>query len=74
MPFKMQAVTLIPAFASVMVAIYLSIISLTTTDPIMKRLLVSVAVGFFFGGVTVALCWMLYWAVYEKNPFQITTT
>jgi len=72
MPFKIQIVTLIPALASIFVAIYLSIIVLTTTDPVMKKLLLSVAVGVFFGGVAVAFCWMLYWAGYGRNPFQTT--
>lgn len=74
MPSKIQVVTLIPALFSIMISVYLSIIVITTTDPVMKKLLMVIAVAIFFGGVTVAICWMLYWAAYGKNPFQITNT
>jgi len=71
MNFKIQAITILPVFVSLMAAIYLSIIALTTTDPVMKHLLLSISLGVFFGGVTMALCWILYWAGVGKNPFRI---
>jgi len=67
MSFKIQAATLIPALISIMVAIYLSMIALFTDDPVLKQLLVSIAVGLFFGAVTMGLCWMAYWAIRKKK-------
>jgi len=67
MSFKIQAVTLLPALISIMVAVYLSIIALFTDDPTLKKLLVSIAVGLFFGAITMGLCWMAYWVIRRKK-------
>jgi len=67
MSFKIQAATLIPALISIMVAVYLSMIALFTDDPVLKKLLVSIAVGLFFGAVIMGLCWMAYWVIRRKK-------
>jgi hypothetical protein len=68
MSFKIEAITMIPSLILAIIAIYLSFFSLITTDPYWKRLALMFAVSFFLGGVAMAICWILYWAVYKKLP------
>jgi uncharacterized membrane protein len=68
MSLKIEAITMIPSLILLLTAIYLSMFSLITIDPSLKKLSVFFALCLFFGGVAMAICWILYWAVYEKLP------
>lgn len=67
--FKIQAITVIPAVVIFLLAIYLAMLSFITNDPSMRQQLVFVALALLPGGVTMAVCWIFYWAM-QKTPLM----
>jgi len=68
MSFKIESVTLIPALALVLIAIFLSFFSVITFDSLLKERLLWFALSFFIGGVMMVICWMLYQAIHKRLP------
>lgn len=69
MSFKAEAITIIPAFLVFLLAIYLAIFSFITVDPSQKQQCTSLAVALFYGGVFMAICWTIIWAM-QKTPIM----
>ena len=61
MSFKAQAITITPAFVVFLLAIYLAIFSFITGDPVQKQQAVMLAVTLFYGGIAMAIIWVVYW-------------
>lgn len=68
MSFKIESVTLIPALALVLIAIFLSFFSVITIDSLLKERLLWFALSCFIGGVMMVICWILYQATRKRLP------
>jgi len=63
-----EAFTVIPAMASLVLAIFLAFYSLQFTDASTRKFLFTVALSLFYAGIIFAACWTVYWGIYRKIP------
>ena len=59
MSVKVEAVTAVPAFIILILAINLALFSFATPDANQKQIFVVVASGMFIGGLVLALWWVI---------------
>jgi len=61
MSFKIEAVTVLPAMVLFVLSSYVTVVALQVADSSVKEGLLAMGLGFFFGGIVLAISWLNYW-------------
>jgi len=66
MPLKPETITLLPALLLFVISSYMAFLTFQIVDSSAQRMLLTLALSLFFGGLVLVASWGYYWMIHKR--------